>query len=56
MFGRKDPDKELAKAIAKRGRQARATIESIDASSQPVRMRLAFTPEGGAPVLLDVAQ
>ena len=56
LFRRKSPEWELAKAIAKRGRSARATIESIDASAQPVRMRLSFTPEGGAPVLVDVAQ
>ncbi len=56
MFGRgKDPDKELARAIAKRGRQARAVVESIELGD-PVRMRLSFTPEGGAPVLVDVAQ
>ena len=57
MFGRrKDPVTELARAIAKRGVQGRAVVESIDASGDPVRMRLSFTPEGGAPVLVDVAQ
>ncbi len=57
MFGRgKDPDKELARAIAKRGRQARATVESIDTSGEKARMRLSFTPKGGTPVLVDVEQ
>ncbi len=57
MLGRrKDPDRELARAIAKRGRQARAVVESIDTSGERARMRLSFTPEGGAPVLVDVEQ
>jgi hypothetical protein len=36
--------------------RARATIESIAVDADPVTMRLAFTPEGGAPVLVDVSQ
>lgn len=57
MFGRgKNPDKELARAIAKRGVQARATIESIQVAEPKTRMRLSFTPEGGAPVVVDVEQ
>ena len=65
LFGRdKDPERELAKAIAKRGVQAQARIESMHETgetrgggvSKEIELRLSFTPAGGSPAQVTVRQ